>query len=83
MGRRDREASDLAAMVQRMYRALVRRAGEGDTAALVALADLQADASRHVVLAGQALMGTGHYTYTDLATELGITRQAARQRFVA
>lgn len=72
-----------------MLRALVRRAAEGDEQALEVLYSLQADAGEALEAAGQ-LMHSGTrfsdgrgYSYTFLATALGITRQAARQRFQA
>lgn len=65
----------------RMLRALVRRAGEGDTEALEWLAHLERVLPGLVAEAGAAAHEHG-YTYTVLAQSLGISRQAARQRFM-
>lgn len=78
--RKSYEASDVAAMVERMLRALERRASTGDTEALVELAKLERGMSDHVGRAGAALHQFG-YTYGELAGELGVSRQAARARF--
>lgn len=75
------EARDVAQGARRMIRALVRRAGEGDTEALRELVETQAMLAGAIQEAGAAAYATGHYSFTDLAGELGISRQAARQRF--
>lgn len=77
---RHRESSEIGAMAQRVMRALVRRAAEGDTEALEVLVTIQAEASDHIASAGQELVTFG-YSYGELASVLGVTRQAARQRF--
>lgn len=82
----DRESAELGSMLRRMVRALVRRAAEGDTEALRELARLQDELPGAITVAGQLMhegtrMGGEGYDYTTLAGELGITRQAARQRF--
>jgi hypothetical protein len=77
------EARDVAQAARRMIRALVRRAGAGDTEALRELVETQRMIGEAIVDAGAAAYATGHYSYTDLAQELGITRQAARQRFAS
>lgn len=76
-----REAADIAAMLERMMRAMVRRAGEGDLEALRELHRLQGVIGEKVTEAGGAAYATGHYSWTDIAGEVGMTRQAARQRF--
>jgi hypothetical protein len=69
-------------MVRRMLRSLVRRAGDGDLFALEALANLERASSEAVTQAARAAHdGEAHYSWTDIALELGISRQAARQRF--
>jgi hypothetical protein len=75
------EARDVAQAARRMVRALVRRAGTGDTEAIRELVETQRMIGEAIVEAGAAAYATGHYSYTDLAGELGISRQAARQRF--
>lgn len=78
--KREREAPEVGAMAGRVVRALVRRAGEGDSEALeelLKLADLLPAAIRD---AGVAMHRFG-YTYTELGDVAGISRQAARERF--
>ena len=75
------ESSDVAEAAKRMLRALVKRAGAGDTEALRELADMTGFLSEAITDAGRAAYATGFYSYGELAGELGITRQAARQRF--
>lgn len=75
------EARDVAQAARRMIRALVRRAGTGDTEALRELVETQRMIAQAIQEAGQAAYATGHYSYSDLAGELGISRQAARKRF--
>lgn len=75
------EAPEMGAMVRRVLRnGLARRAAEGDVQALQELVSLQATLQEAITEAGQAMHERG-YSYTYLGTELGITRQAARQRF--
>lgn len=76
------EASDVAGMARRGMRALVNRAAEGDTFALTELVALQAVLQEAITTAGQVLHAGHDYSYTHLAAELGVSRQAARQRFV-
>lgn len=75
-----REANELEAFVKRMFRALVRRAADGDLEAVEALARLSRSCEAAARQAGDAAWRHG-YSYTQLADALGITRQAARQRF--
>lgn len=74
------EASDVANMVRGGCRGLVRRAGEGDIDALRELVALQHTLQTAITDAGTLLHNYGH-SYTLLAAELGVSRQAARQRF--
>lgn len=81
--RKEREALELAGFLRRMSRALVRRAADGDLDALVALVESRAALDAAIVDAAQAL----HYDYrtpyswAEIAREIGITKQAAHQRF--
>lgn len=76
------EAPEVEAMVRRMFRALVRRAAEGDWEALEALGRLEG------VAAGSATEGLyrswqgqgGRYSFGELAQVVGTSRQAVRQR---
>lgn len=80
MPRTEREASDIGAMMDRMFRSLVRRAETGDTEALEVLVSLDKRAGGYVRSAAQELISFG-YTYAELAQVLGVTRQAATKRF--
>jgi hypothetical protein len=83
----EREAPEIGSAVRRMIRALVRRAAEGDTEALEQLAALEGDVGGAVTIAGEMMhsgermAGDQSYSYTELAAVMGISRQAARQRF--
>jgi hypothetical protein len=81
MGQRKHEAPEIGAMVRRMVRALVRRAAEGDTEALEQLALIEKTLPASITEAGRAMHDEFGYSYTFLGDTLGVTRQAARQRF--
>lgn len=75
-----REANELEAFVKRMFSALVKRAAAGDLEAVEALARLSRSCEAATKEAGDAAWRHG-YSYTQLADALGVSRQAARQRF--
>lgn len=82
MSRQQREAPELEAMMVRMHDALVRRCGDGELEALEALDNLVHEA--HAALT----LGVWRYrespaqpSWTDVGRILGLTRQAAQQRF--
>jgi hypothetical protein len=75
------ESKDVAAGAGRMIKGLVKRAGTGDQEALYHLVQLQAQLSAAITEAGARMHVEADYSYTALAGELGISRQAARQRF--
>lgn len=82
MSTRDYEAPDMAAMMKRVARALVRRAGDGDLEAVSALADVERYVRDQLVEAARAAhYGSFDYSWGQIATELGTTRQAAQKRF--
>lgn len=78
------EADDIGAMVRRMIRTLVRRAADGDTMALEQLAQLERElptaTSCALALMNAERPGVPSYSFSELAGELGVSRQAARQR---
>lgn len=81
MGRRaSYEAPDMAAFVTRVAKAMVRRAGEGDLEALSAVTAMSTAVDQAMTDAARAAHAAG-YSWTQIAAELGISRQAARQRF--
>src|SRR5690349_2760645 len=85
--RQDREALELAAFLRRMGRALVRRAGDGDLDALVALVDSRAALDVAIGDAARALhtwrVDGVHdgYSWAEIGRAVGISKQAAQQRF--
>lgn len=80
--KREYESTDMTPFVSRIARSMVRRAADGDLDALSALVAMSAaldDAARQ---AGAALHEEPlAYSWTEIADHLGISRQAARQRF--
>lgn len=80
-----RETPEFGAMVRRMVKAYGARVAAGDIESLAQLVELRADVDRHIADAAAALHqdhgDRPGYSWTDIARVLGITRQAARQRF--
>lgn len=79
--KREYESKDVAAGAGRMIRGLVKRAGTGDQEALYELVQLQAVLGDAITEAGARMHVDADYSYSALASELGVSRQAARQRF--
>lgn len=80
--RRERpEAPEVGQAARRFVRALVVRATEGDTEAIEQLVETQHETTQAITAAGHALHEVAGYSYTELAQVLGVTRQAARERF--
>lgn len=80
--RLERESSDMAAMMARVLRAMVRRATAGDLDALYQLHQLSGqvgDAIRDAALGAHE--GPGRYSWGEIGRELETSRQNARQRF--
>ncbi len=86
MARRERESEELEAMIGRTLRALVRRAGQGDTTALEALGRLEGTTAAATTVAlrrasyAYRVLGEGFYSYGELAQVMGVSRQAIQQR---
>lgn len=78
--RRVVENQDFAAFVRRVVRAHARRIGEGDVDALPDMFALAAEIDAAI---GQAITGLRQwgYSWADIALRLGISRQAAQQRW--
>ena len=74
------ENLDYAAFATRIIRAHGRRIANGDVEALPDLLDLadELDAATRYAVAGLRTFG---YSWADIATRLGTTRQAAQQRW--
>lgn len=79
-GQRRHESPELGDAIVRMMRGLVTRAADGDTEALEQLARIEELATPATTLALKLAHEQQPYSYTLLASVLGCTRQAARQR---
>ena len=75
------ENDDYAAFLTRALRAYSRRIASGDIDALTAMATLSADLDHAMTEAITALRARHGYSWADIGTRLGITRQAAQQRW--
>jgi hypothetical protein len=74
------ENDDYAAFARRVIAAHGRRIARGDVEGIAALAEIATSLDAAMSLAIQGLRTNG-YSWTDIATRLGITRQAAQQRW--
>jgi len=74
------ENTDYAAFAARVIRAHARRIADGDVEGLTELVELarELDAATQTAVDGLRTFG---YSWTDIATRLGTTRQAAHQRW--
>jgi hypothetical protein len=78
--RRVTENDEYAAFLRRAIRAYSRRVVRGDIDALTDMTTLAADLDQAIGDAVTGLRGHG-YSWADIGTRLGITRQAAQQRW--
>lgn len=76
------ENSEFAAFGRRIIRAAGRRIAAGDVEALPDLAALSADLDAAIGDAVTGLRAAG-YSWGEIASRLGVTRQAAHQRWAA
>ncbi|MFC4942352.1 hypothetical protein [Pseudonocardia sp. GCM10023141] len=74
------ENDDYAAFTRRILAAHGRRIATGDIEGLTTLAHLATDVDDAIRNAITGLREAG-YSWADIGTRLGITRQAAQQRF--
>jgi hypothetical protein len=74
------ENDDYAAFTRRVLRAYARRVAGGDVEALIAMTSLAQDLDAAIAQAVTGLRGFG-YSWADIGSRLGITRQAAQQRW--
>ena len=74
------ENDDYAAFAHRILRAYARRVATGDIDALTHMTDLAAEVDTAISQAVTGLRAFG-YSWADIGTRLGITRQAAQQRW--
>jgi hypothetical protein len=77
---RVRENNDYAAFARRVLRAYARRVATGDIEALTLMADLASEIDTAIGQAVTGLRGFG-YSWAEIGSRLGITRQAAWQRW--
>jgi hypothetical protein len=79
-GRRVIENDEYAAFLRRVIRAFGRRIAAGDIDALADAAFLSGQLDTAIKAAVSGLRDRG-YSWTDIGRQLGVTRQAAQQRF--
>ena len=74
------ENDDYAAFARRVLRAYARRVATGDIEALALMLGLSADIDAAI---GQAVTGLRQsgYSWAEIGSRLGVTRQAAQQRW--
>ena len=77
---RVRENDEYAAFARRVLRAYARRVADGDVEALTLMTDLADEIDTAISQAVQGLRAFG-YSWAEIGTRLGITRQAAQQRW--
>jgi hypothetical protein len=76
------ENDEYSAFVRRVLRAYARRVGDGDVEALALMANLADDINSALAEAVKGLRASG-YSWTEIGARLGVTRQAAQQRWGA
>jgi hypothetical protein len=74
------ENDEYAAFARRVLRAYARRIATGDVEALTLMLGLSAEIDTATSQAVQGLRGFGH-SWAEIGSRLGITRQAAQQRW--
>jgi hypothetical protein len=74
------ENDEYAAFARRIVRAYARRVATGDIEALADMTILAADIEAAIRVAVIGLRNFG-YSWADIAQRLGVTRQAAQQRW--
>jgi hypothetical protein len=79
--RRVVENDEYGAFARRVLRAYSRRVADGDIEAITALAALADEVDSAMRLAITGLRVRSGYSWADIALRLGITRQAAQQRW--
>ena len=74
------ENDEYAAFARRVLRAYARRIADGDVEALTLMLGLSAEIDDAIAQAVTGLRGSG-YSWAEIGSRLGITRQAAQQRW--
>src|ERR1700733_6317708 len=78
--RRQVENDEYSAFVRRVLHAYARRVGDGDVEALALMLGLAEEIDTAIAEAVKGLRASG-YSWTEIGSQLGITRQAAQQRW--
>jgi hypothetical protein len=78
--RRHIENDEYSAFVRRVLRAYSHRVADGDVEALIAMTSLADELDVAIAEAVKGLRGCG-YSWAEISSRLGITRQAAQQRW--
>ena len=78
--RRVVENDEYTAFLRRAIRALARRVSGGDIEAITEMAALSGDIDNAIHKAVTGLRNRG-YSWAEIGTRLGVTRQAAQQRY--
>jgi hypothetical protein len=79
--KRVRSNTEIAGTVRRFARTLGERVANGDPEDLRLLVALRADLDAAITAGTEGLLDQGR-SFTEIASALGISRQAARQRYV-
>jgi hypothetical protein len=74
------ENDEYAAFARRVLRAYARRVADGDVEALTLMLGLSAEIDTAIAQAVTGLRGFG-YSWAEIGNRLGVTRQAAQQRW--
>jgi hypothetical protein len=74
------ENDEYAAFARRVLRAYARRVADGDVEALTLMLGLSAEIDTAIAQAVTGLKESG-YSWAEIGSRLGITRQAAQQRW--
>jgi uncharacterized protein with PIN domain len=81
MAKREYETADYVAMMRRMTRGLGRRLADGDPADVASALDVSRELDRVIKESVRAMREAHGFSWAQIADELGMTRQAAQQRF--
>jgi hypothetical protein len=80
--KRFRETAEYAGMMSRMVKAFGKRVETGDIASLPLLAQTRDELDAVIDTTVRRLYLEHGYSWSEIGRDLGITRQAARQRYV-
>lgn len=81
MARQTYDTTEFAAMLSRMVTSYGKRLADSDPSDLVDAVSLQLQLERVIGQAIAQLRATHGFSWADVARELGVTRQAAQQRY--